>query len=344
MNTISMLTCFAYHGTNDRYDTFPDEFIRSDLRRLVALCNNKLGCKINNLYILTDISPYLRVQNQIINEYKTIVDQYCIGKGIIDYPKYIGDKNCFEWILDVCNYISPKRGLNVIECYKEINKKFRVCLKTSNIIEFCNCFTNITFINNKYQYMKKCKYIFLKTEGRENFYFYFTGHGTSRNGLSLVIPTGKKPCHLLNGNEIDELIEKYISDNVKCTWILDCCNSGEIISFKYRLPRKVKTNIYRDYKEFKNKKMLSISSCVGDESCCFYEQYPQGSLFSKYFLDECENEFPLSFDSILTNVQININNYRKKINKNLHGKKMGNQTITIQATDHKFLERGIFPI
>lgn len=335
MNNIAILTGFTYTNAKD-FRPFLHEDIKSDLRRLLLFCNDKIICAMENIYILTDIVPDAKIQANIINNYVQHVKKYFLKKGINNIPNYDMKYKPIDWCYEVAKKYSSVLKIDTKILCREINNTINDDLQTSNIIEFLSCFTSFYYINNKYIYIKYLTKIFSRGKDGYNFFYYFTGHGSYINGISFVIPTGKPSSDFFYGYEVDNILDKYIPPNTKSIFILDCCHSSEIISLQYRVPGGIKSKIERESKKYFGKDIMVISSTIGDEKCGFYNQYPHGSVFTHFFLESCNKKFPLLFYDILSFVQNNINNYRKKYNQS-------KQTITIQSNNRYILENATFP-
>jgi len=324
MKNIAILTCFTYTNAKD-YKPFLHEDIKSDLRRLLPFCSNRIGCAMENIYVLTDIIPDPKVQQLIIQNYVNQVVKYFNRKGINNIPEYNFNIKPTHWCHDLSKKYATQLGINS-----------RHDLKTYNIIEFASCFTSFYYINNKTNYCNYITNIFLRCTSGDNIFYYFSGHGSYKNGISLVIPTRTPISHFLQGHELDVILEKYIAPGTRSIFLLDCCHSSEMISLQYRVPGGIKSKVERTAKKYYGKDIMVISSTIGDESCGFYELEPRGSLFTHYFLDICNKKLPITFNDIFQIVQGNINNYRKKNNQ-------AKQTITIQSNNRQILERSTFP-
>ncbi len=335
MKNIAILTCFTYTNATD-YKTFLDDDIKSDLRRLLPFCSNKIGCSMENIYILTDIIPNQNIQQNIINNYVNNVIKYFNSRGIKEIPTHDISTKPSHWCYNIAKKYAPVLNTNLKQLLMEIHNSMSHDLRNNNIIEFGSCFNTFIYVNSKEQYCNQLINILQKVESGDNVFYYFSGHGSYKNGISLVIPTRSPTSQFLQGTEFDYILEKYIKQGTRSIFILDCCHSSEIISLQFRVPSGIKSKVERTAKKYSGKDIMVVSSTIGDESCGFYESEPRGSLFTHYFLEACNKKIPITFNDIFVKVQNNINNYRSK-NKQLK------QTITIQSNNRKILENNIFP-
>ena len=329
----AILTCFKYTHAKD-FKEFEEDYIRADLRRLLAYTNNALKCRLSDVYVITDLKPNETIRKQMFEEYRQDIKSYL---NAIGYSKTIPlcSSDPFKWAWKICSIASNELGIDTTKVYIQANRQTNKYLTTDNVIEFASCFTNFIQIRGIKQYQNALQTIFNKISPHDYLFMYYSGHGSSRNDNSLVVPTGLSKSELLSSSKLEYLLDTLPNCNVNI--VFDCCHGGNMIQLPFIITRKGQSTRPQLMNKFKGKNILFISSAIGDEGCGFYTNGRDiGSLFTHELLQEAKSNHPMTFTNILGRVQKKINTYRTD-------EKKEKQTIAIQSNKVEAFTKAIFP-
>lgn len=299
---ISIVTCFSYEG-NQKY-VFNPKYLRSDLRRIISFTHNRIGCKLKNIYIITDIHPVKKIQDEILEDFCDEVIKYVNELGLF-YGSYDrlhikeSDKmNPLQWVKNLCQQISKKPDI----LYHKIINTILPVIRSSNVIEFVSLFTNFIIINGKSHFDQTLEKIF--SQPMSHLFFYYTGHGvrvwSSRNGIRNYDICLVVPCARLN-SEANTVTEFYNRQDLQKKFqlvfnkatsfiVFDCCHAQSIIEFPYRLTftEEIKTLPTNDLQLSQNSHVYLSSTC-NNQTCGFYADRYGGSLFTYYLIKFLDN-------------------------------------------------------
>lgn len=336
----TVILCFTY--TDDKKYKFNSAYLRSDLRRIISFSHNRIGCMLENTYIITDIQPNRKIRDEIIDDFCTEVIKYLkeIKFPINDLSYCKG--NPFKWVKSICG--------NDEMLYNKIINTILPVIRSSNVIEFASIFTNFTIINGKNHLDSTLKDIFLKP--MTHLFFYYTGHGVRKWSVTnekrgydicLVVPVYKSlesqgMTEFYSQQDLRKRFES-IYDKVESFIVFDCCHAQSILKFPYNLTlSKQNTNFVDDIQKFKGSHIYLSSTC-NNQTCGFFtsgDRRHGGSLFTYYLLQFLNQHWNPNI-SDLREVEDDIQNYRI-----LTQKKPQNISIGISKENITYLPSWLF--
>lgn len=324
MQDKAVITCFSYN--NNRKYMFNSDYLRSDLRRILSFVLNKIGCPLNDITILTDISPYGNIVDEIRAAFQDEVEKYLhdIGyhKPIIRTGK--GGIHLLEWLHKICREASKYVGKSEHHLFRGITREVLPIMRSSNVIEFVSLFTNFIIVKGKYHYETSIRNIFESMGKYNNLFFYYTGHGVrfiSFDGnvrdICLVIPFHNSTVEFYSKDKLQLLFNK-IPANISSFIVFDCCHSEKILELPYKIisNKMIKRNI--SHNSFQSS-MIYLSSTQNDQTCGFYINKEEcGSIFTYYLMNCLESitvERPGTFLFLYNYIEEKVQQYRKSTGK-----------------------------
>lgn len=341
-----IITCFCYNG-NRRYMFNPD-YLRSDLRRIISFILNKIGCLLNNITILTDLSPQGQIVDEIRIDFQDEVEDYLRDMG---YRKPIirtgrGGIHLLEWLHKICREASKYLDKSERHLFRDITQTILPIIRSSNAIEFASLFTNFVVVNGKYHYEKNILDIFGSMKSGDNLFFYYTGHGVrfidsrSVRDICLVIPFHGGTSEFYSKSRLQQLFNK-IPEKTSSFVVFDCCHSEKLLE----LPYQINFSSFGYIIVHKNKSFVSFNSDIiylastqNDQTCGFYINKEEcGSVFTYYLLDCLENFTPENFSVLYDYVENKVQEYRSS-----SGKPAQNMGIFVSRRDIRTIPPWLF--
>jgi len=323
MTKTVIITCFGYPG-NSKY-AFNPNYVRSDLRRVLAFAINRVKCHIDKIIVLTDLNWDLRVAQDIYRSYQDEVIGYLRELGWKTPKGFRAGSSPSEWLRNVCELAS--RDLKCRDLQDRITRKIIPVLNTETIIEFASLFTSFRMVCGMQDYYDQIKRA-LSNVGNQ-LLFYYTGHGVrfinqwgKIEGLALVIQQrNSKPEYLKV-----ELVQKLflgLPDTLRGLVVFDCCHASGVVQMPHSLTSgEIVTELTP------RKGIVVLASCREDQTCGFYDQ-KYGSLFT-YFLISALNKGKTNLRDIIPRIESKILEYRKSHHK-------PDQNITV-SSNQPYLE------
>lgn len=333
----SIIICFAY--TEDRKYEFNSEYLRSDLRSIVTFSHNQTGCLLENTYIITDILPVKKIQDEILDDFCTEVIKYLreLG-GLTDSYSAVSVEYVqkfkltpLQWLYNLCKQVTSKA--NASNLYNKIITTILPVIREMNAIEFASLFTNFIIITGKSHFDQTLRKIF--SQPMTHLFFYYTGHGIRRwtndrrsYDICLIIPG--KVSEFYSRQDLRKKFE-LVLNNVDSFIIFDCCHAETILEFPHKLgfsekqytemPSVIQSS--KNYNINNNNSHIYLSSTCNNQTCGFYipkNNQCGSSLFTYYLIkflkkignniDICRNKYMRNI-SLLKDVEENIQKYRK---------------------------------
>ena len=343
MQKITVIICFSYIK-NEKY-IFDPKFLRPDLRRLLIFTHNQTQCPLENIYILTDLSPNEKIINEIRTDIYDYVNRYCAKIGYIgDIPKC--RDNIMTWIRFISERVSYFLKINSQDLYTKILHNILPIIRSSNVVEFASLFTNFIPIVGVNHFDETLKMIF--DLPMKYLFFYYTGHGVKYLTRSweyeyrLIIP---------NQNEVQFYSRKILQRRFEKIFsiahsfiVFDCCHAESFVDLPYqqsflsdgikmlRMPTEV-TGV---------PDIIYFGSTHQNQTCGFFEiSNDRGSLFTYYllqFLKNLNKEKSRNFIHLSKNVEEKIQKYRSLLDK-----PQQNLFIRINKLDITDLPSWLFP-
>ena len=281
---VTIITCFSYAG-NSKYHFNPD-YLRSDLRRILAFSQNRTGVRLQDTYVLTDIQPSLSVIEEYLSEFHEETYAVLIEKGYPSRRVARAFDNARKhrckpliWLQAVCKELDPSTS----HLSKSIERSLLSIIRTQNVIEFAYLFTNFFMVFGANQFEGTLSRIL--TERYSKLLFYYTGHGIrSINGISLLIPRGSEVDFLSNVKLQEVFRAVALRDRLSAFIILDCCHAQSLLPLpEYKTLSRSESDRNQSEIDFINE-IVTVSSTRDHQTCGFLsEKGATGSIFS-YFL------------------------------------------------------------
>jgi len=300
MRNLTVITCFSYLG-NEKYVFNPD-YLRSDLRRILAFSLNKIGCSLKNVFVLSDILPAEHVRDEIFIEFQEEVEDHLRDLG---YRKPIvrdHDMTPLDWLQKICNeaahYLrkSPKYLIN------GIIRDLLPILRSSNVVEFASLFTNFTLINGRSHFDQTLRGIFKQMKSSQSLstlFFYYTGHGvrhwTSRNGIDtikdicLVVPARGGAAEFYSQLELRKIFQTLPSRSSSFV-VFDCCHAESLLDLPFKISfNKFGQILSEGVSSAQRPEIVYLASTQNDQTCGFYVSSEEcGSVFTYYLIQSLE--------------------------------------------------------
>lgn len=312
---VTIVTCFSYMG-NRKY-VFNPQYLRSDLRRIISFSHNRIGCSLENTYVITDLHPSKELQNEILKDFCSEVISYFRELGFLydsylmpptDHLRNIGP---FKWLYFLCNQVIPDSNSRKInDLYDDTINTILPVVRSSNVVEFVSLFANFILITGKIHFDQTLENLF--SQSMTNLFFYYTGHGIRLRSdiihnyskqqaceFCLVIPGSHYSAEFYSRRDLQKRFAAIIG-KIPSFIVFDCCHSESILEFPYKITfSNEKANLYISNYNYNYKQLDSIylSSTRNNQTCGFYvsdsDNYG-GSLFTYYliyFLDNIAAQF-----------------------------------------------------
>jgi hypothetical protein len=312
---ITIITCFSYIG-NKKY-FFNPQYLRSDLRRIISFSHNRIGCSLENTYVITDLHPSKELQDEILNDFCTEVIDYFrelqLLYGHYDLPStdYLRNIHPLKWLYDLCKQLVPDGKVD--DLYDIITNTILPIVRSSNVVEFVSLFTNFTLITGRTHFDETLAYLF--SQPMTNLFFYYTGHGvrlcsdsaytsacaTVRSSsnkrtyqICLVIPGLCSSAEFYSCHDLQKRFTPIIG-KISSFIVFDCCHAETILEFPYKVTFSNKSDdLYISNYVNENKQLDSIylSSTRNKQTCGFYVSdinHYGGSLFTYYLIHFLDN-------------------------------------------------------
>ena len=298
---LTIITCFSYTG-NRKY-VFNPQYLRSDLRRIISFSQNRIGCALENTYVITDLCPTKELQDEILNDFCNEVIKYLRDLGIF-YGSYdvLYNMSPLKWLRNLCKQISPccERKANAI--YDKVVNTILPIVRSSNVVEFVSLFTNFILVTGKTHFDQTLENLF--SQPISNLFFYYTGHGirlwsdTQKRQRSyeicLVIPGTCSSAEFYSRQDLQKRFNQIIN-RIPSFIVFDCCHAETILEFPFKMTFSNETDdlyISNTPCQTNNLGSVYLSSTRNNQTCGFYisnlGQYG-GSLFTYHlihFLDD----------------------------------------------------------
>lgn len=287
---ITIIACFSYLG-NKKY-VFSPQYVRSDLRHIISFSHNRVGCELNNTYVITDLQPIKEIQEDFLNDFRLEVIDYLGELGFFDdYDPITTDP--LNWLQCICQKIvSGRKG---DELYYRVTNAVLPIIRNSNVIEFASLFTNFISITGKSHFDRTLTRLF--SLNMSHLFFYYTGHGIrlwankESYNIYLVIPGTSSSAEFYSRQDLQTRFTSVL-EKIPSFVVFDCCH-GEAL---FKFPCKITFSEYSDDLYVLNPvckrqiETIYLSSTRNNQTCGFYVNQGQGgSLFTTYlieFLDE----------------------------------------------------------
>jgi hypothetical protein len=305
---ITIITCFSYEG-NKKY-MFNPQYLRSDLRRIISFSHNRIGCLLEDIYVISDIIPVKSIQDDIVNDFYNEVIKYLNELGV--HVSYVSNKsNPLKWL----NYICDQ--LQIDGLYEKIINTILPVIRTSNVIEFVSLFTKFINIHNKSHFDKILERVFVKND-TSHLFFYYTGHGVKvlteklrQYEICLLIPGKDNKVEYYSQVDLQNKF-KLILNNVNSFIVFDCCHGEKILKFPFKFNFSGNSGSEKLLEDSKNTHIY-ISSTSNNQTCGFYSQ--KGSLFTYYLINLLNSIEDKCHLQDLKTVEDKIQRYRKIVGK-----------------------------
>lgn len=339
---ITIIICFSYTG-NQKY-VFNSEYLRTDLRRIISFSYNHVRCPLENTYLITDLSPSTMVRDDILTEFQNEVLKYLSEKNIhpTNIPKVNLDQPCpaLRWIQELCPSL-----------YDEVLNDILPVIRSSNVVEFSNLFTNFLSIRGEQHFDQLLSLLF--SQKFTHLFFYYTGHGIktwTKNTVSLIIPGIKGKAEFYTQESLQQKFNE-ISQSISGLIIFDCCHAEHLIKLPYKITFPLKDTIRTQVNLDSPHNIIYVSSTRNDQTCGFYtapnDPYG-GSLFTYYFiqfLSSIGHQISLKkkcWRKLLKLTQLEQIEHKVQIYRDLAEKKPQNMTIGLTNKDTVYLPMWLF--
>jgi hypothetical protein len=287
---------------------------------------------LENTYIITDIQPVKKIQDEIIDDFCTEVIRYLKEIEFCNNSLSHCKENPFKWVKGIC-------GEDEVLYNKIINTILPI-IRSSNVIEFASIFTNFTIINGRNHLDLTLKNIFLQP--MTHLFFYYTGHGirkwSGRNyDVCLVVPAANAVTEFYSQQDLQKQFE-LIYDKVNSFIVFDCCHGDNILKLPLKITFPKGSSKVPNSKSFK-KSHIYLSSTSNNQTCGFYTSKDRrhgGSLFTYYLLQFLNQHQDLTLSN-LKEVEDKIQKYRR-----LTQKKPQNISISISKESITYLPSWLF--
>lgn len=280
---ITVITCFCYRG-NRKY-LFNPQYLRSDLCRIILYSHNRIGCSLEDIYVITDISPIKETRTRILNDFQTEVLKYLceLGYRSTSLPKC--SQPPLQWLKQICNQLSP----NSTDLYQKITYAILPLIRSSNIVEFANLFANLIQISGQEHYDHILSVLLGKP--MSHLFFYYTGHGIRLHpsDICLVIPGPNAKAEFYSKCKLQDRFQPILQ-TISAFIVFDCCH-GELL---FELPHQLdfyqpRTSPCPEH-SFSTATVIYLCSTTSKQTCGFYKSNKeQGSLFTYYLIQLLES-------------------------------------------------------
>lgn len=308
---IQILTCFSY-TRNHKY-IFDEENIKTDLKRMLMFSITNLNCRMENIFVLTDLVPDTEKMDEMCIDFETEVLMYLKNKGFEDIDcgsyqefkdKQLGDQGGnhvyrpLNWLWNICLQLSDTR-VQPMELYREVMDNIIPVINNSNVIEFCSLFVNFINVDGARHYLDILSNIF---ERDKRIFFYYSGHcirSCTFTDIYMVIPTAGYEVEHLNRDQLQPIFngmenqeDEETESNRRCKQIFcvfDCCYAESLIKMPYRITfdtqpgkrvtMRRKKLLQRDLDNY----IIVITSTFRDQKCGFLDE-DKGSIFTFYVI------------------------------------------------------------
>lgn len=301
MQNLTIITCFSYIG-NRKY-VFNPQYLRSDLRKIILFSHNRIGCSLENIYVLSDLTPNPELQDEILKDFKEEVEEYFNEIGFRSSIPDIREKP-LVWLSKICEYTSRALNRNKSDLYKEITNAILPIIRSSNVVEFVSLFTNFIPICGKVHFNKVLHDLF--SIPMSHLFFYYTGHGirywtdstnheiqdgNSKNyDICLVIPSQKGLVEFYSKRDLQRQFTTIFL-NVPSFIVFDCCHAESLLECPFRITfphsgigKFVQTSIPA------NAEIIFLASTRNHQTCGFYTKNGEcGSVFTYFLIRFLEN-------------------------------------------------------
>ena len=229
------------------------------LKNKIKSIKRNFAKKISNNY--SQRSKYLVKRKKIINKWKRkIFNEIKIINGMTRYPQK-------KALIISINYTGSLHELfGCINDGKDVKNKltkknYRVTMMNDNTSNNLKPTKNniLTQISNLLRNSYYCDKLFI----------YYSGHGIQLKDKNNDEKDGKDEVFLsiddnyIKDDDLNQLLNKYMKDNVSLNIITDCCHSGSQFDLRYHYNKNF-TSINRNIKNVKGKVFL-ISGCRDNE-------------------------------------------------------------------------------
>lgn len=328
MRSLTVITCFSYIG-NAKY-LFNPNYLRSDLRRILAYSLNHVQCSLSNIYVVTDILPDNQIKEEILQEFQDEVNEQLQKLG---YYKLSVEQTLspISWLHQVCHKASVYLKISRGKIFNKIVKHILPILRNSNVVEFASLFTKFVKVKGSLHYDLTLQKIFTLLKpgyiNYDNLFFYYTGHGirhwTTQNGhkqikdICLVVPARNGTSEPYSRKSLRKTFQ-IIPPTSSCFIVFDCCHAESLIDLPFKITfNKFGETISKGISFSNYPDMVYLASTQHNQTCGFYVSTEEcGSVFT-YYLIKCLEKLskklkthPKYFYYLNSEVEEKINEYR----------------------------------
>jgi hypothetical protein len=180
-------------------------------------------------------------------------------------------------------------------------------------------------------------------ENKENkpmeIFFHYSGHGSwveDNNGDEedghdeCLVPIDYKRSGMLYDDQINDLLEQYLTSNTKLFTIIDACHSGTMLDLKYqrkclkvsKINNKISTEFQVKKYNYNDKikgKIIMISAAQDNQTAAdaWLDRQSQGALTNSLVTTFVKYNYNLTFDELMANIYQVIKEYNFQQNPTL---------------------------
>jgi hypothetical protein len=320
MQKVAVITCFSYLGTK-KY-VFNPEYLRSDLRRIIAFSHNKAGCPLDRIYVLTDLQPSEQIRREILDDFQAEVKIYLeelrIPRAILSEALKFSqshENRPLEWLRRLSRRIEPKRPEHL---YRRLLRQILPVIRSGSVVEFASLFTNLTIISGEAEYRRAIDSIFRLP--MTHLLFYYTGHGIRiqsanyRQGVYLIIPRSGQID--LQPRETIQALFQQILGRVSSFIVFDCCHAETLIDLPHKLtftPLARRSLPQSGVDQDRKNEVIYLSSTLHNQTCGFYTSGKEyGSLYTYYLIKFLKSTRGANLSQLRHEVEERIRQYRER--------------------------------
>ncbi len=345
MSSITVITCFTYPN-NEKFVFNPD-YLRSDLRRILAFSHNQIGSSLKDIYVLTDIVPDEKICNEIIRDFQEEVTKslksrkVCLDTQLLNRSQ-IYRKRPLEWL----EYLL--KILAISHVFEPLIQEILPIIRRESSVEFASLFTNFALIFGKQEYEECLAEIFQRS--MKHLFFYYSGHGVRlidlhEHELSLAIPTQTMHPQYYSRKALQKCFQKYLH-SIDTIVVFDCCYGEKFLEQPYQIGFLSNDCFRRNTSHIQAESMIYLSGTRSYQTCGFYKDPKEfSSLYTYYFLkylNKISTEIRLGKDSReLCRLHVEVENRVQEYRRHT-GKEPQNMLIGLSNSNINRLPKWLF--